>query len=226
MYYYKIIGENIVKFKITLGVEALVKLRSEIINKCSHIKHITNKVPDSLKPDIFDVSHIRNYKEKVIGRVDKGFYSNPEVEYFVEYDYYEHPILVKYIDDLLHGDTSSIEKIENMNIESSNEEKTFLEYQEQIIESLKDGTSNDRSKQIELLKQNNQKIIDYYNEHELNKNQISANEYKKKVLSCILMKKAAILPINSAIEVLNFFEESTSKTTESNLQKILKKEKI
>lgn len=223
MYYYKKKGKDIIKYQITLDEELLKKLRFEIIEKCSHIIHINNRVTDSMKPFEWDFEHIRNYKEKLIGRIEyNDFYSMPEDEYLVDYDYYEHPSLVTYIDDLLKGDTSSIEKIQKMIDETVDKEKILLEEQQAIIKSLNDINEKDKSKPIKLLNENQEKLLEYYKEKKLNKNQIPASKYKKKVLNCISMEEIEIIPYKAVLEVIKFLCEGNNKTMENDLNKVLK----
>ena len=40
MYYYKKKGKDIIKYEVIIDIEKLNKIRFEIINNCSHIKHI------------------------------------------------------------------------------------------------------------------------------------------------------------------------------------------
>ena len=70
MYYYKKKGKDIIKYQVNIDKDKLTKLRFEIIEKCSYIKHINRKVTDSVKSYIWEWEHIRNYNEKLIGTIE------------------------------------------------------------------------------------------------------------------------------------------------------------
>lgn len=222
MYYYKKKGKDIVKYEIEIDIEKLNKLRFEIINNCSHIEHIKNSVTDRMKPDIFDYEHIRNYSEKYIGVIEyNDFYSMPEDAYEVEYDYYNHPQLVKYIDTLLKGDTNSIEQIKKVKDENLDKEQELLNEQQNIINELNDINNLDKSKQIRLLNKNQEKLLEYYKEQELNKNQVPSSKYKNKVLSCITLKEVEIIPYKTVLQVMRFLTCCSDKKMDINLNKVL-----
>ena len=116
MYYYKIKKNSIIKYKVILDNETLIKIRQEIIEKCSHITH--EKYETTKRPNKLDTDHIKNYKETKVNEITFKNYKTEE--YLVEYDYYHHPKLILYIDSLLKGNTNIIEKIkkEQHNIQS------------------------------------------------------------------------------------------------------------
>jgi hypothetical protein len=100
----------IVKYQVMIDEEKLKKLRWEIIDKCSLITHKCYKTTH--RPNEFDYAHIRNYKEKKVGVIEyNDFYSMPEDQYLVEYDYYEHPKLISLINLLLEGKVNVIDEI-------------------------------------------------------------------------------------------------------------------
>ena len=223
MYYYKKEGKNIVKYEVLIDKEKLTKLRYEIIEMCSYIKHIRDRVTDRMRPNKFDYEHIRNYAEEYIGRIEyNDFYSMPEDEYLVEYDYYIHSPLIQLIDDLLNGNTNSIEKIKKYKEEIKDEEKYILEEQQEIIKKLNSMIETNKEKQIRLLNENQEKLLEYYKEKELNKNQVSSNKYKNKVLGCISLKEKETISCKIVLEVMNFFIDSNDKIIDNELNKVLK----
>ena len=226
MYYYKKEGKDIVKYEVLIDKEKLTKLRFEIIEKCSYIKHIKEietRGMVSFRTNKTILDHIRNYSEKYIGRREyDDFYQTVENEYLVEYDYYTHPLLIQLIDDLLNGNTNSIEKIRKYKEEILDKEKDILKEQQEIIKKLNNMTEINKEKQIHLLNENQEKLLEYYKEKELNKNQVSSNKYKNKVLSCITLNKKEIIPYKTVLEVMKFLIDSNEKTTENSLNKILK----
>ena len=62
-----------------------------------------------------------------------------------------------------------------------------------------------KEKQIRLLNENQEKLLEYYKEKELNKNQVSSNKYKNKVLGCISLKEKETISCKIVLEVMNFF---------------------
>lgn len=221
MYYYKKEGINIIKYQIRLNEEILKKLKTEIILNCSTITHHHYKTTNT--PNYFDWEHIQNYKQKKVGVIEyNDFYSQPEDEYLVDYDYLEHPPLVGYIDDLLKGNTSVIEKIEKMKDEILDKERIILVEQQTIIQKLSNTNNKNKQQLIDLLNESQKKLLEYYKEKELNKNQVPVSKYKNKILDCILMEEVEKIPLKNVLEVVNFLYESNNKTIENNLNKVLK----
>jgi len=221
MYFYKIENDEIIKYQVCLDEETLKKLRSEIIERCSLIKHI-KQVTVSL-PNKYDYEHIRNYSEKFIRKVDKDdFYGTVYDEYLVEYDYYEHPLLVSLIDRLIKGETKVIGEIENYKIDNIDYEQILLEEQKEIINKLSDIDSKKISEQIELLNINQEKLLNYQNQKILNKSQISVNDYILSVLSCIKQTKIISIPLNYIINVQTFFQDINNININNELNKVLK----
>ena len=221
MYYYQKENEEIVKYQIILDEDTLKKLRSEIIEKCSLITHKHYKTTNT--PNEFDYEHIRNYKENKVGVIEyNDFYCTREDEYLVEYDYYDHPKLVSQIEELLSGNTKVINELNNPNIEYINEEE-LLKEQHKIIKKL--NNCKDISKQIELLNKNQEKLLEYKSQRELNKNQIPVEPYYKKVLDCITMKKVNSISIDIVDEYTNFFMSVSINNADEKVNKVLEKKK-
>lgn len=226
MYFFKQEKDYIVKYEITLNKEELESLKLEIINKCSHITHKHYKTTNT--PDwLFDYIHIRNYNEKKIGEIvyDDFYYTRIEDEYEVDYNYYEDPILIKYIDLLIQGDTNVIEQIKNFKIKEKNKEEILLKKEQRILKSINNLSTKNISNKISDLKQIQEELLKYKEEKELNKNQVSPELYKDKVLSCINYKEIDKLPIDVVLNVQNFLSCCSEKTIDSKLNKILKMNK-
>lgn len=221
MYYYRIKENNVIKYEVELHIETLKKLKNEIINKCSYITH--KKYTTTKLPNKWDYEHIRNYNETKIGEKDSNdFYSSFEIEYLVEYDYYEHPKLVSLINALLKGKVSVIDEIKETKEEKIDKEKILLEEQRKIIEDLNKLDNDKINHQISLLTENQKKLSNCYEEKELNKNQVSANEYIYKTLSCIKFKEITSISLEKILEVQEFFN---SVSINKELNKTLKLEK-
>lgn len=221
MYYYKIKDGVIKKYEVELHIDALTNLKNEIIEKCSYITH--KKYTTTTPPNKWDYEHIRNYKEQKIGVVEHNdFFALPENEYLVEYDYYEHPKLVSLINDLLKGNVSVIDEIKETKEEFVDKEKSLLDERKNIIEDLSNLENDKIDDQISLLVENKKKLNEYCFEKELNKNQVSTNEYIYKILSCIKIKQINTVSLKSVLEVKEFFN---SASIEKELNKVLKLEK-
>ena len=67
-----------------------------------------------------------------------------------------------------------------------------------------------------------EKLLEYYKEKELNKNQVPSSRYKSKVLSCIELKQLEVIPYKTVLEVMKFFACCSSKKMDSSLNKVLK----
>lgn len=221
MYYYKIKEELIIKYEVKLHIETLKKLRNEIIDRCSYITH--KKYTTTQPPNKWDFEHIRNYNEQKVGiRQYNDFYSPSEDEYLVEYDYYEHPRLVSLINSLIKGNISVIDEIKYTDEEKIDKEKILLDEQKKLIQDLNMLDSEGINNQIRLLTENQEKISNCYKEKELNKNQISSNEYICKILSCIKFKEVSSISLEKVLEVQDFFNSIFIK---KELNKTLKLEK-
>lgn len=221
MYYYKKQNKEIIKYKVNLDEETLKKLRLEIILKCSTITHHHYKTTHT--PNWFDWEHIQNYSEIKIGVIEyNDFYSMPETEYLVDYNYYEHPPLVDYIDKLLKCNTSMIGKIKTMSLQNVDEEELILKEQQELIKKLNELGTKDISEQLELLKENQKKLLEYKKQKELNKNQVSPNKYRNKVLNCINLEEIERISLKTVLEVQKFFMSGSHLTIEDSLNKVLK----
>ena len=221
MYYYKKQSREIIKYKVSLDEETLKKLRVEIILNCSIITHHHYKTTNT--PNFFDWEHIQNYRETKVGIIEyNDFYSMPETEYLVDYNYYEHPLLVSYIDELLKGNTRMIGKIKTMNLQNIDEEELILKEQQKIIKKLNEIGTKDISEQLELLKENQKKLLEYKKQKELNKDQVSPNKYRNKVLNCINLEEIERISLKTVLEIQKFFTSGSELTIEDGLNKLLK----
>lgn len=221
MYYYNIENENIIKYEVSIDKENLEKLKREIIEKCSEISHIHEETVGL--PNFHDYEHIRNYKYNFVRSVEKNdFYGTTIDVYLVDYDYYEHPDLANHIWYLLRGDTSIISQIINPQIENIDEEKNIMNEQQQIIEILNNKKDSDITKQLELLKENQEKLKEYKAKKELNKNQVSVEPYYQKVLECISFKEISKISLQDLLNIQEFLSNVNEFTLDTSLEKVLK----
>ena len=185
MYYYKMEKDLINKYKIIIDKEELNKLRWEVIDNCSNIIHKSYR---TTKTPIYDKEHFRNYKKKKDG-VFQYIDGPDEYAYLVEYDYLEHSILVKYIDDLLNDNYETINKIKNYNKNFKDNSKDLKKEAEDLANEISLCTINnidiDLQSYIDKLKELNKKINEQEN---IKKKYKTENLYKNKILSCISYK--------------------------------------
>lgn len=131
MYYYKIKGDKVVKLEVEIDTEKLIKLRQDIIDNCSEIKHERYTTTQPINPVLF--KDIKNFSKKIVGKINyNDFRSTVKDEYLVEYDKYYYPEIIQYIDNLLKGDLSMIEEINNIVIEDKPENEMLLNYKSQV----------------------------------------------------------------------------------------------
>ena len=215
MNYYTIEKNFIVQYDVQLDTEILERLKWEIIEKCSYITHVQEKVFDCP----FDPEHIRNYHKKQLGYVDENdFFNTSRMLYQVEYDYYEHPTLVQWINEVQGGKTSSIRLIQDFQEGKVNDYWDSFNELEDMIKRVQENNLP----VLSAISTKCNEIIDTYTKNqELNKNQVSAYQYKQKVLDCIHLNKINQICIDTVLAVEDFFKGSSSNTLDSNLGKIL-----
>lgn len=213
MYYYKENQGQIEKYEVSFDSEKLKKLRREIIEKCSKI---TYKCEIVIAPfgKYFKDEHIKSLKyEKLRSYTIEDFYGDFEYdEYKIEYLYYTFPKLVDLIDKLINGDTKVIGEIFNPNFdELINKQDIILEEQKKIIKILNEKKNGNIKKELEKLNEIYQKLEECKKEQELNKDQISVNEYYLKVQSLIKFKDICTIKKQDLLNIFEFFEEDVDK---------------
>ena len=199
MYYYKMEKdanneEYINKYKIIIDKEKLNKLRWEVIENCSNIIHKSYRTTET---PIYDKEHFRNYKEKKDG-VFEYIDAPDEDAYLVEYDYLEHSILVKYIDNLLNDNYETIHTIKNYNKSFKDNSKDLKKEAEDLANEISLIAINNLD--INLEEYINKLNILNKNIHEqenIKKKYKTENLYKNKILSCISYKFVCSYKVSS-----------------------------
>lgn len=219
MYYYLIEDKYINQYLVTIDIETLKKLRKEIIDNCSTIKHINRKT--TIEPNYYCDEHIKNYKSKELGmRSYNDFYSQDEMEYLVDYDYYEFSILVNIIDELIKGNTKIIDELNNPNLlNMQDNQKNLDDIDLKIqIKALIDKGLYDK---IDELVQNKTAdlILKKQENHILEKN------YLIKINQCIKLELFNQITIDDFNIIKEFFIDSdVKKNISTNLVKLLKRD--
>lgn len=193
MIYYKRNGEVIEKYQIDFDKEEIEKLKNQIINNCSYIRH---EEYDSDYSPRFTNEIIRNFTYTDTGRKKEYFEETRDI-YHYKYDEYIPPKLVELIDKLLNGDSSAIDKIYNYDIPPINylEDRIKLEIEE--LNEIEDITKKiNRLHEIEKL----------LNAQKLNENQQSIESYYNRLLKLISFKLIDSLSISELDRINCFFE--------------------
>lgn len=216
MYYYKVQKNLVYKYEVNLDLIKLHKLKNEIMDNCSIITH---KEYETYNPPEDSINR-RNYKKLKIGiEVDNN---GVREKYLVKYDEYEFSPLVHYIVDLILGETHSIEKIEKFKenvVDFDYSIKRVAKEQELIINNL--DKVEDTDTKLRILASKRKELLYYINHKEINKNRISADKYKKDVLSCIKLNEIDVISVSDILRVTNFIEELNSSTITISLEKQL-----
>lgn len=219
-YYYCQKKEFINKYQIDIDEKVLKELRKEIIEKCSKITHRNYKTTN--EPNYLHDEHIRNYKSKELGMISfNDFFSPDQMEYLVDYDYYEFSILVTVIDDLLKGNTNVIDDLKNPEFlnkyENNKENLKDTNLKEEINKLIEKGLYEEIDELIQtktadlILKKQEKFVLEKYYVTKI-------NEYIKLTLHDQITTK-------KLLEIKDFFSSYEPKQNVSNnLVKLLKKD--
>lgn len=165
------------KYKFEIDKEKLEKLKSEIIENCSIIRHKKTKVDDRygmINSICKDKSiYIKNYNMKKIKEVENNDFYGPSwyTVYEEEYDLYDYPDVVDIINEVLKNNEEMIIKL--LNYESKEDEINIPN----II------TKGDPSKIEDSLK----KASAAFAEYKLRYNVVPLSKYLPDVKACIKM---------------------------------------
>ena len=214
MIYFKKNDELIEKYQIIFNKEKVEKLKSEIINNCSFIKH--EEYESDYSPKFTD-EIIRNFKCSLTGK-KKDYFEETRDIYLYSYDEYKPPYLVELINQLLKGNTKVIDKILKYDTSTtSNLDDKIRKLNQEFIRIDPENITKKKAKLDEIeellktkeLNKNQQSIEFYYNE--LMKlinivliDSISVNELNK-------IEEFLEIKILNKIKINNFNEKSHTK---------------
>ena len=206
MIYFKRNEENIEKYNVTFDKDKIKELRTEIIEKCSFIKHYefeSDYGPRFTKNDI-----IKNFRRSNTDKVVEYFEETRDVDLY-SYDKYIPPQLIDLIDQLLDGYTKAINKIlkYEVSVKPTLDDK-INEVNQDIINMVPENISQRKEKIEEL-----EKLL---KEKELNQNQKSIDEYYEKLLSLIKIDLIDTLPISELEKIESFL--GTELFTRENIK--------
>lgn len=97
MLYFKKKGDLIEKYQVSFDEKEIERLKNEIINNCSFIKH--KEFKSDYSPRFTDESLIRNLQSTYVG--EKEYFEETRDVYLYSYDEYIPPYLVELINRLL-----------------------------------------------------------------------------------------------------------------------------
>lgn len=201
MKYYNLKDDVIEKYNVTFDTKEIEKIKNEIINNCSDIKHKEYKSdysPSFSKSDI-----IRNYQERRTGEV-KEYFEETRFIYEYSYDRYEPPYLVNLLNELLKN-KNVLEDILTYKVLNRLPIDIKIEKKEKEIKGIDDKNTKVK---IEKLKEY-EKLLKL---KKLNENQKPLSLYYDKLISLFKFELEDILSIEEVKRVqqfmgLNFLEQ-------------------
>ena len=164
-------NDTVKKYQITIDKEKLSNLKYGIINNCSVIKHIKEKVREDYLP-YNDGFYIRNYFQTFVERVSNNDFFGPTFIdiYQVEYDSYNEPDIIKLINKVIDGSKEAAIELLSYN------KSLKKDYKSEINKLLEDK---------ENIGDNIEKINELLEEEKYNKNQKDIGFYLADIKACI-----------------------------------------
>ena len=203
MLYFRKNDEEIEKYQVNFDKEEIEKLKKEIINNCSFIKH--EEYESDYSPR-FTNEIIRNYISTSTGKKHEYFEETRNI-YRYSYDEYKPPYLVELINQLLNGDSKAIDEILNYDIST----KSTIDDRINLVnqEFIKINPEN-IAKRKEKLKE----LEELLKAKELNKGQQSIELYYSQLIELIKFNLIDSLAISELSRIESFFEIHLSSKVE------------
>lgn len=203
MLYFRKNDEVIEKYQVNFDKDEIEKLKNEIINNCSFIKHV--EFASDYSPR-FTNEIIRNFTYARTGKQKEYFEETRDI-YLYSYDKYKPPYLVELINQLLNGNSKAIDEILNYDIspKSSIDDRINLANQE-----FSKIAPEDITKKKEKLKE----LEDLLKTKEINKNQQSIDAYYDQLIGLIKFDLIDSLPISELGRIESFLEINLSSKVE------------
>ena len=196
MIYFKQNNNLIEKYYVTFDKVQLEELKNRIIYNCSFIEHKENT--SEWGAGYKDFNLVRNLKSKKVG--EHEYWEETRSIYKYTYDEYIPPRLVRLIDILLSGHSSSLTEIFNYDFSNdvSIDERIKKETEKFSLIDI-----NDVYTKQEQLK----KIDNLLKSKELNKDQENIKPYYDELISLIDLRLIDTISINEINRFESFFEE-------------------
>lgn len=203
MIYFRKNDEVIEKYQVDFDKEEIEKLKKEIINNCSFIKH--EEYESDYSPRFTD-EIIRNFTSTPTGK-EKEYFEETRYIYRYSYDEYKPPYLVELINQLLNGNSKAIDKILNYEISPKSTIDDSINLANQEFNRI---DSENITKKKEKLKE----LEDLLKAKELNKNQQSIDLYYNQLIELIKFNLIDSLPISELGRIEYFLEINLSSKVE------------
>lgn len=218
MLYFKKNGDLIEKYQVSFDGKEIERLKIEIINNCSFIKHKEYK--SDYSPRFTDESLIRNLQSTYVG--EKEYFEETRDVYLYSYDEYIPPYLVELINRLLEHDSKAIDEIFNYDIST----KTSIDDR---INSVNQELIKTNPEDITQKKAKLKELEDLLKAKELNKGQQSIDLYYNQLMGLIKFDLVDSLSISELSRIESFLEiklanniiasDSEDKAFEKSLKK-------
>lgn len=193
--YFKKNNEYLEKYEVSYDKEKIEELKERIIWDCSKIKHVS--FCSDYGAGIKDESLVKNFSSVLVG--EKEYWEETRSIYRYTFDQYVPSELVKYIDGLLNGFSSSIDMIFNYDF------KNDKSIDELIEEAMIKFNSIDPEKVYD--KQQQLKYIDNLLESKkVGANQKDIRPYYQELIGLIHFKLIDKILINDINRVYSFLE--------------------
>ncbi len=193
--------DRIKKYDIEIDKERLEGLKIKIVNDCSIIKHVKQKVREDCKTNDYDFMHVRNYHARLINKISNNdFFGPPLISiYEEEYDFYEEPKIVGLIDEVINGKDKKVLEL----LEYKDEE---LDY-ESIGDKLKVLLSKNNKDTYKFMKEMEELIEQCKN----TRYQKPVSTYLSEVQSCIKLILVDEISYQDYLRVYKFMDEDFQK---------------
>ena len=203
MLYFRKNDDVIEKYQMDFDKEKIKKLKQEIINNCSLIKHIEY---ESDYTPILSNEIVKNFTYTRTGKEREYFEETRDI-YHYSYDRYEPPYLVELINQLLNDNSKVIDQILNYEISS---ESTIDDSIELAYKEFKEIDPENVTKKAEKLKE----LEDLLKAKNYNINQQNIDLYYKELIELIKFNLIDSLPINELNKIESFLEINLSSEVE------------
>ena len=211
-YIFLLIGENVVRLKTSINVDALKELKEQIILKCSSVKkgiqeeRIGHSLYDYEKDD-----HYRNVKINVIQHEYRdagyGYDDKPEIS-TATYDYYDYPRIVDQISEILKGNFG-----EELGFNISFDETATLKQNpsiEKVADEINKLLRNQNLSQKEMMKKFTKLKEKYEEVEQYIQNPGKAEQYYKKIFDCFIQEKLCSFDLKSIKQTFDFMKIPSS----------------
>ena len=203
MLYFRKNDEVIEKYQVSFDKEEIEKLKKKIINNCSFIQH--EEYESDYSPRFTD-EIIRNFTYTPTGK-EKEYFEETRDIYRYSYDEYKPPYLVELINQLLNGNSKTIDKILNYDISTKSTIDDRIDLANQEFNKI---APEDITKKKEKIKE----LEDLLKAKELNTKQQSIDIYYNQLIGLIKFDLVDLLSISELGRIESFLEIDLSSRVE------------